>query len=333
MMKQKLRGQSTMELMLKLMERSIFELRLSEYQGPAAWLCEPNYYNPLLELWANASTNKRKKLTKAIKVLEKLRKFKLMVPTFRYNRDTIHIIMKTIIRQGPRSERPFVADYVLREIRKEALAENRPDLMPDSRLYDFVLMAWRRSKLPRAGGQMKELLQRMRDEDGVLPTARSYAILLRWHARHTNVHEMEEVLEEMRMNDIQHTTTSWSYAFRCFWNKDEIEKAVKALQLMIAEQPESTDEVGLIADCTQVLFQTWAEMISNAQTELETKELYLQQAEEIYVLLMYQNWLDIQEKSESPHLSGRKYTASMRHHVTHQSICIPLQYYQSQFAC
>lgn len=308
-----------MELMLKLFERSIFELRLAEYQGPAAWLCEPKYYNPLLELWANASTNKRKKLTKAIKVLEKLRKFKLVVPSFRYNRDTMQIIMKTLIRQGPKSERPFVADYVLREIQKEAVKENRPDLMPDSKMYDYVLLAWRRSVLPRAGGEMKELLQRMREEDGVVPTGRSYAILLRWHARHTNVKELEELLEEMRINDIQHTTTSWSYAFRCFWNNDQIEKAEKSLRLMIAEQPESSDEVGLIADCTQVLFQTWAEMVSNTETELETKEQYLQHAEDIYSMLRHQNWLDIQEKRKSPHPVGGTTTASTRPCVTHQT--------------
>ena len=233
---------------IDLLERLVREMALAKQDNNVEllshqWFCKPRYFNPLVSKWKEAAIARQQKVIPPQELLQKLQNMSALLPEYRYNIVTVSMIMQVGIQQAPPNNAPLVAERLLQFIETKATQmdndgdkSNGWDLKPDVYMYNMILNAWAKSKLPEAPQRMEALLTDMH-RHGIAPNSVSYSILVRfWSGKEGDLDKLEEILGTMEHERIKPDLASWASILHCYTNVGQTQKAEEILQSMIDER-------------------------------------------------------------------------------------------------
>jgi pentatricopeptide repeat protein len=218
---------------LDLLERLVKEMAFVKDDKQSKWLCNPRFFNSLFNRWKEAALH-NVQIISASDLVKKLKTMSTQLPEFRYNIETINMIMHVAIKQAHPSKAPCVAESLLELVKTEATHMNNSDLMPTVYSYNMILNAWAESKLPEASPRMDAILKEMRNQQLAADIV-SYNILLRFWNGMGEVNKVDAILRTMKHDGVKPNLTNWSVALSCYAKVGQTRKAEEILQRMIDE--------------------------------------------------------------------------------------------------
>jgi pentatricopeptide repeat protein len=205
-------SKSIVNLSIKLLARVVRELSTVQKKShhflvrSREWALNPSYVNvTLLRNWKTAHT-KGLNVIPPMALWDKLDIMakEWMPGEFRYDVDTVILILEAMIYHKSPTDAPAAAEEVL-----QRLSTSRDSFVvkPNAALYNVVLSCWAKSGLPEASDRIDAIVDRMRKEQQIDPTAMTapnaitYNILLRYWGGKPDVEKMEAVYKMMIEKD------------------------------------------------------------------------------------------------------------------------------------
>jgi len=270
--------EDTVNLSIRLIERLFEEMAVSK--DGARWICEPRYFNSILNIWKNAAKQGRK-VIKPMDLFQKLQAVSRKRPDFRFDKATIAIIMSVVIKQAHPRKAPFVVEDLLNFLQREAAEKKRLELQPNAFIYNNVIHAWAVSGLPQAPDKMNSLIQNMRQERTALDSA-TYNILLRYWAGKGSVEMIEAILDTMKKERVVPTTPNVAQAIYCYAKAGRTEKAQEMLENILEVQPENEKEACMVAESVQNILHAYRMVVDDHSSSFSQKEKAVEDAEALF---------------------------------------------------
>jgi hypothetical protein len=125
--KHAIRDSTAIAVSISLLERTVYEyssdMAISNVDDQTAdYLCEPTFFNPLLDNWKETAKLGREVLPPET-IAQKLKAMSTLLENFRYNIVTIGILLDVLVRQSHPSQAPLIAEELL-----ASNAELKPDI-------------------------------------------------------------------------------------------------------------------------------------------------------------------------------------------------------------
>lgn len=228
----------------KLMNRLVQEESVTR---PAATILDTEIVNGFLHCWALAGPSD----LDSDAVLEQLRSFQSIIPTFPVNCQTFNIILDVAIRQG-RKDAHILADSMLNQLQTGPV-------QPDAILINTAIHAHAKFGSPQSAKAVFDKLKSRPDEA-------SYGSLISAYANHGQPQEAEKLLLEIESPNTHHFSAvlhAWAkskQADKCY----ELFRRVQALQM---------DSIKVTSVCFGTVISAFASQGRAKEAELLLREL------------------------------------------------------------
>lgn len=247
---------------LWVLERVVRELAISKMEDeinenhPFSWACDPVYYNPLLENWRTATPKRvQPGIILPRILLRKILELSRYNPNFRFNLDTLEIIMDGAIKQNNPKRGPIRVEGLVDEILLEATVSYR-DLQPYVRIWNKLMSAWSKNKMRFAPKRMRLLLRSM-PKKGIQPNADTYVTFLSYWNRRGHPSEIQLIYDEMMRENIPLNAKCLSYLYNVHLKHGRLEDAENVFWQMLDIKPQNDDHCQVIRKCAFKLFHVY----------------------------------------------------------------------------
>jgi len=301
---EKVTDKDAVDMSIALIERLVEESAISKNASASAeWVCRPLYIHPLLRNWKEAA-RRGKGVTPPQDLAHKLQAMSRMHAEFRYDIVAFNTIMDVAMKQAPPEKAPFVAEDLLKLLRKHASETQNEELRPNVFTYNNIMQAWAVSGLPESAVSMDIFLHAMRQEV-VVPTAVTYNILLRYWADKSAVDRMEAVLEAMKGDGLDPTRSrmSLSPAIYGYARMGETAKAEEMLNKLTEIQSKDANEAArisrMIGESVQTILLEYRRIVEDRNATNAQKERAVQSSEALFEKMSKSTQLTDENQSKS----------------------------------
>jgi pentatricopeptide repeat protein len=266
-----------------------------DQKDASSWACEPVYYNPLLENWRTVTPNRvHSGIILPRMLLRKLFELSRFNPNFRFNLDTLEIIMDGAIKQARPRRGPIRVEGLVDDILLEATVSYR-DIQPYIRIWNKLMDAWSKNNMNFAPKRMWLLLRTMRNK-GLQPNTDTYATFLSYWNRRGRPSEMHQICDEMMRENIPMNAKCLSYLFNVHLKCGKTEDAEDVLWQMLDLKPQGDDHCQAIRKCAFKLFHVYknSRLLDSSNEETASVSLKAENA-----FRHVENWVALNDRDKS----------------------------------
>lgn len=257
---------------LRLLERLIQNQKLRPVQSQLIWFCLPRYWNKILINWLKALPENPNFLSSQ-ELSARLKLLPEQQSAFRYNNETIRILVEGTLLHLPKAEAPLAIEHLLQTWKT------------DSSPYVLLFDAWLNSGLDVALQKIDDFAEYVMAQ-GVAPCPILFDRIVKYWAEQRAIEQVEKAISVMEKYHVQLYPSTLSYVVLGYTNVSDMNGAEHWLERMI-ESRQSYDKRSkqYLFKAILYILNSYRSIIYSQQSSLQAKAEALSSAQGLVKML------------------------------------------------